>query len=62
VLAASAYLHGQYGMKDLYIGVPCILGPGGIEQVIELELTREELSELQGSGKVYKESLAILGY
>jgi malate dehydrogenase len=62
VLAMSAYLTGQYGMKDLYIGVPCILGPGGTEQVIELDLNKEELAELQSSGKIYKESLAILGY
>jgi malate dehydrogenase len=62
VLALSAYLTGQYGMKDLYIGVPCILGPGGTEQIIELDLNKDELSELQSSGKIYKESLAILGY
>lgn len=62
VVPMSAYLTGQYGMKDLYIGVPCILGPNGTEQVIELDLNKEELAELQNSGKVYKESLAILGY
>ena len=62
VLAMSAYLTGQYGMKDLYIGVPCILGPGGTEKIIELDLSKEELAELQSSGKIYKESLAVLGY
>jgi malate dehydrogenase len=62
VLAMSAYLNGQYGMKDLYIGVPCILGPGGTEEIIELDLNQDELTELQNSGKIYKESLSILGY
>ncbi len=62
VLPMSAYLTGQYGMKDLYIGVPCILGPQGTEQILELDLTKDELAELQNSGKIYKESLAILGY
>jgi malate dehydrogenase len=62
VLAMSAYLTGQYGMKDLYIGVPCILGPKGVERIIEVDLSAEELKALQDSGKIYKESLSILGY
>ena len=39
VLPAIAYLEGEYGYHDLYLGVPVILGGKGIEQVIELELT-----------------------
>jgi malate dehydrogenase len=62
VIAMSAHLTGQYGMNDLYIGVPCILGAGGVEEIIELELNPAERTELQNSGKIYKESLAVLGY
>ena len=62
VIPMSAYLTGQYGMKDLYIGVPCILGPGGVEQIIEVDLLKEELEALQASGKTYKEHLGVLGY
>jgi malate dehydrogenase len=62
VIPMSAYLTGQYGMNDLYIGVPCILGAGGVEEIIELDLMAEELDALQTSGKFYKESLQVLGY
>jgi malate dehydrogenase len=62
VIPLSAHLTGQYGMKDLYIGVPAILGPGGVEQIIELDLLKEELDALQASGKIYRENLQILGY
>ena len=62
VIPMSAYLTGQYGMNDLYIGVPCILGAGGVEEIIELDLMAEELDALQASGKFYKESLQVLGY
>jgi malate dehydrogenase len=62
VIPMSAYLTGQYGMDDLYIGVPCILGPGGVEQILELDLNKDELGELQKSGGIYKESLKVLGY
>jgi len=62
VIPMSAHLTGQYGMSDLYIGVPCILGAGGVEEIIELDLTAEELDALQTSGKFYKESLQVLGY
>ena len=42
--------------------MPCILGPGGVEQVLELDLNKDELGELQKSGAIYKESLKVLGY
>ena len=63
MLPCSAYLTGQYGMEDIYIGVPVILGSGGVERIVELELEDSELSSLQGSGTFYKEQLSqILGY
>ncbi|UCG60871.1 MAG: malate dehydrogenase [Candidatus Zixiibacteriota bacterium] len=62
LLPASAYLTGEYGIKDIYIGVPVVLGAKGVERIIELKLTKAELTALQGSAKTYKEHLKILGY
>ena len=63
VLPCSTYLSGEYGMEDMYIGVPVVLGKDGVERVIELELAENELESLQGSGSFYKEQLSeILGY
>ena len=62
-IPASAYLTGQYGLSDVYIGVPIILGRNGVEQIIELELTDLELESLQNSGNFYKTQLSeLLGY
>ena len=55
VLPCSAYLSGEYGMEDIYIGVPVVLGKNGVERIIELEL--------EDVGSFYKEQLSsILGY
>ncbi len=63
VLPCSTYLSGEYGMEDIYIGVPVVLGKDGVERIIELELEANELENLQGSGSFYKEQLStILGY
>jgi len=63
LIPASTYLTGQYGLNDVYIGVPVILGSNGIERIIELELSSEELASLQASGNFYKSQLSdILGY
>jgi malate dehydrogenase len=63
VLPCSTYLSGEYGMEDIYIGVPVVLGKNGVERIIELELEANELESLQGSGSFYKEQLStILGY
>lgn len=47
ILPCSAYLTGEYGIDDLYVGVPVVLGAGGIERVIEIDLTDEENAALQ---------------
>ena len=63
LIPASAYLTGQYGLDDVYIGVPVILGAAGIERILELELSDSELESLQGSGNFYKSQLKeLLGY
>ncbi len=61
VLPASAYLSGQYGIKDIYIGVPVILGAKGVESILELKLTKSELKALQGSAATYKKLTKLVG-
>lgn len=63
VIPASCHLTGQYGLEDVYIGVPCILGANGVETIFELDLSDAELESLQGSANFYKGQLRdILGY
>ncbi len=51
VIPTIAYLEGEYGHHDLYLGVPTILGGDGIEKIIELELTDEEKAQLEKSAQ-----------
>ena len=62
VFPCSSYLNGQYGLKDVYIGVPCVIGANGVEKVFELKLNDGDLALLQKSGNTYKEHLKELGY
>jgi len=61
LMPCSAYLTGQYGINDLYIGVPIKLGANGVEEILELKLNDEELAMFKRSAESYKESLAHLG-
>jgi malate dehydrogenase len=56
----SVLLDGQYGMRDLFIGVPVVIGAKGVEKIIELKLAAEELAALQKSGKDVAASIAEL--
>lgn len=49
VMVCSCYLEGQYGVKNHYLGVPCVIGGNGVERIIELELTDKEKQALKGS-------------
>jgi malate dehydrogenase len=51
IVPCAAYMTGQYGLRDVYIGVPVRLGKGGVEEVLELELSKEEAAALQGSAE-----------
>ena len=62
LIAASAFLTGQYGIKDIYIGVPVILGAKGVEKIFELKLSKSELGSLQKSAGTYKKHLKEMGY
>jgi len=54
ILPVCALLQGEYGMKDVFVGVPAKLGSGGIEQVIELNLLAEEAEALRKSAQGVK--------
>ncbi len=58
-LPVSAYLNGEYGIKDLYFGVPVKLGKAGVEQILEIELTDEERELVTKSAASVRESLNI---
>jgi malate dehydrogenase len=60
LVPCSVLLEGEYGMKDLFIGVPIVLGAKGVEKIIQLQLSAEELSALQKSGKDVADSIAEL--
>lgn len=62
VLPCSCYLSGQYGIKNIYIGVPAVLGSKGVEKILELKLTKSELKALQASAKKYQGVLKEIGY
>jgi malate dehydrogenase len=49
VLPCAAHLTGQYGVKDLYVGVPVVIGEGGVERIVEIKLTAEEQAGFQKS-------------
>ncbi len=60
VLGACAYLDGEYGIKDVCIGVPCVLGKNGIEDIVELDLTPEESDSFKKSAASIKELIKSL--
>ena len=58
ILPCSVFLQGEYGMKDLVIGVPVKLGKNGVDQVMEIKLTDSEKAELNKSADDVKANLA----
>ena len=57
VLTVSAAVAGQYGLNDVTLGIPCVVGAGGIEEIIEARLTPEEMQQLAHSAQVLKDHL-----
>ncbi len=60
VVPVAAYLTGQYGLHDMYFGVPVVLGAGGVEKIIELPLNEEEMALLNTSAKAVRATLDTL--
>src|SRR3954452_11390267 len=57
VLPAAAHLSGQYGVKDLYVGVPVVIGAGGVERIVEIELNAQARQNFNVSVEAVKELL-----
>jgi malate dehydrogenase len=57
ILPVAAHLTGQYGVNDLYVGVPAVIGAGGVEDVIEIDLDADAKAGLQTSVDAVKELL-----
>lgn len=62
VIPSAVYLNGQFGYRDLYIGVPAVLGSKGVERVIEMQLDDSEKAMLAVSAKAVSDVVSILGY
>lgn len=60
IFPVCAWLQGEYGLKDVYLGVPVKLGKNGIEEIIELQLTKDEKELLYSSSKAVKEVMNVL--
>ena len=60
LMSVCAHLEGQYGIDDLYMNVPVRLGAGGVEEIVEFDLTPEELAALQASAASVRAGLASL--
>jgi len=55
VLPCAAWLTGQYGMKDLYVGVPVVIGAGGVEKIVEIQLNADEKAAFEKSCAAVRE-------
>ncbi len=60
ILPAAAYLEGEYGQEGIYLGVPCKLGTGGLQEVVEVELTESESVALARSAEHVRRVMASL--
>ena len=60
ILPCAAYLEGEYGVHGLFMGVPCKLGECGIEQIMEIKLTKQEQVEFEKSASAVKELVAAI--
>lgn len=60
VIPVCAYLNGEYGLKDVYLGVPVKLGKGGVEEILEVDLNKEEKKLLTTSAEAVKDVMRVL--
>ena len=60
ILPCAVYLDGEYGYKELFIGVPVKLGAGGVEEIIEIKLTEAEKAALDKSAAAVEELKGVL--
>ncbi|MCX5760390.1 MAG: malate dehydrogenase, partial [Gemmatimonadetes bacterium] len=60
ILPCSAWLDGEYGMKGLFLGVPCKLGRTGLLQIVEIDLTADEKAALAKSADAVREPMSVV--
>lgn len=60
LLPCAAWLTGEFGLKDTYAGVPVVLGKNGVEKILEIEMSDEEMAMLHASANHVKETIAAL--
>jgi malate dehydrogenase len=53
-------LQGQYGVRDLYVGVPVVIGAGGVERIVEIELDRQEKAAFDRSAAAVRELIEVV--
>lgn len=61
VLPCAAYLSGEYGVRDYYVGVPVVIGAGGVERIVEIELNADEKTAFAASAAAVRELCAAVG-
>ena len=61
ILPCAVFLEGEYGISNLFVGVPVKLGKNGVEQIIEINLTNEERTALHKSAAAVQELIDVLG-
>lgn len=61
LLPCAAWLQGEYGLTDVFCGVPCKLGAKGLEKIVEIELTAQERADLHKSAEAVRSTMAALG-
>ncbi|HSE28707.1 MAG TPA: malate dehydrogenase [Gemmatimonadales bacterium] len=61
VLPCAAWLQGEYGLRDVFCGVPCVLGRGGLERILEVELSAEERADLHKSAEAVRSTMQVIG-
>lgn len=60
ILPCAAWLQGEYGMNDMYLGVPCVLGEGGLQRIFEVELDADQKAALASSAEHVRSTVAAL--
>jgi malate dehydrogenase len=62
LLPCSAWLTGEFGLKDVYLGVPCLLGAGGAEKIVEIEMTADEKAALAKSADDVRATMQVVEF